>query len=99
MFSHSEEIVATANDYLLTNDNFIFSSLNKTNYELTTLFTVGIPDKFVIDTRKARFTTDDKFFFLNINHTKIKYRAVGVIKVGTGKVTYFEMDVENMTDF
>lgn len=81
------------------NDNLILSSLNKTNYELRTLFTVNIPDKFVIDPRKARFIPDDKFFFFNINHTKIKYRAVGVVKVGSGKVTYFDMDGENMTDF
>ena len=99
MVSHSEEIVAAAYDFLLVNDSLIFSSLNKTNYELKTLFTVGIPDKFLIDPRKLRFTPDDKFFFFNINKTKINYRAVGVINVGTGKVTYFDMDGEKMTDF
>ena len=82
--SHSEEIVATANDSL------IFSSLNQTNYELKTLFTVGIPEKFFIDPRKLRFTPDDKFFFFSINQIEINYRAVGVINVGTGKVTYFD---------
>ena len=97
--SHSEEIVATANDFILVNDSLIFSSLNKTNYELTTLFTVNIPEKFFIDPRKVRFTPDDQFFFFNINQTQINYRAVGVIKVATGKVTYFDMDAEKMTDF
>ena len=65
--SHSEEIVATANDFILVNDSLIFSSLNKTNYELKTLFTVGIPEQFFIDPRKLRFTPDDKFFFFSIN--------------------------------
>ena len=67
--SHSEEIVAAAYDSFMMNDALFFSSLNKTNYELKTLFTVEFPEKFLIDPRKARFTPDDKLFFFNINKT------------------------------
>ena len=34
-----------------------------------------------------------------MKHTLVNYRAVGVVKVGTGKVTYFDMEGESMTDF
>ena len=96
--SNSEHIVvAGCNSPIVA--AFIFSSFNKTSYEFDDLYTVSLPEDFVIDPIKVRFTHDDKYFFFNMKNTQLDYRAVGVVKVGTGKVTYFDMEGENMTDF
>ena len=70
MVSNSEDIVVSGYYFIgVYNDFFLFKTLDKTNYELDDLFGFPLPDKFIIDPRKARFTQDDNFFFFNMKHT------------------------------
>lgn len=70
MVSNSEEIVVFGYSFSgYSNDGFVFKTLDKTNYELDELYDLLLPDKFIIDPRKVRFTQDDNFFFFNVKNT------------------------------
>lgn len=63
------------------------------------LYTINYPNNFILDPRKLRFTNDDKFFFFTLNYTEEKYRTVGVLNVGSGDATYFDLEDYQLTDY
>ena len=64
--SNSEELVATTFEQPTYFHNIRINSLNKTNFEMKELYTVGLPVKLVADGDKIRFTNDNKYLFVNL---------------------------------